>query len=109
MKIIIIFNILILGITEIDFVSLNPHIVDKFRVKHDFGAVQADGILYNIKSFGYSASSFQKFSGFDKNILEVHLKMPKFSLSGFYKATVEVLGFKINDEGPMALNFCEFL
>ncbi|KAL7024886.1 hypothetical protein ACKWTF_013236 [Chironomus riparius] len=97
------------GINEIDFPQHNPYLIGKFRIKHDFGAMQADGTIYDIKVFGFNDSTFLKFSGFDKNVLEIHFKMPKFSLSGFYKANAKVLDFHINDEGPLTLNFYDFI
>ena len=34
--------------------------------------------------------------------------VPKLSITGFYRATMTILGIQMKDEGSMALNFCEF-
>lgn len=79
--------------------------VDKIKINHNFGAIKANGVIYNVKVAGFSDATFQKFTGFDKNLLEIHINMPKTLLTMFYKANVVVLGAKINNEGPSTLKF----
>ncbi|KAL7024864.1 hypothetical protein ACKWTF_013224 [Chironomus riparius] len=97
------------GITEIDLQSLDPFIVDKVRLKHDYGIVKADGLMYNLKAFGFSSATIEKFSGFDKNLLEIHFKVPKLKYTGFYKAQGEVVGFPVGGIGSFTVNFYDFL
>lgn len=99
---------LILGITEIDLVSLNPFMLHKFPLKHDFGVITADVTIYNVVVLGFPNATFLKFSGFENNLLEIHVKMTKFTTSGTYKGAFNIMGFEFNDEGPTTLNFCKF-
>jgi len=77
-------------------------------LKHDYGALKADGLSYNIKGLGFSAAKIEKISGFDKNLLEIHIKVPKLKFIGFYKARGELLGFPLESVGSYTLNFCKF-
>ena len=101
-------SLIISGITEIDLQSLDPLIVEKVRLKHDYGIVKADGLTYNVKAFGFSSATIEKFSGFDKNLLEIHFKVPKLKYTGFYKARGEIVGFPVKGIGSYTLNFCKF-
>jgi len=96
------------GITEIDLQSLDPFVVDKIKVIHDYGVIKANGTVYNINLKGLSSSTIEKFSGFDKNLLEINFKTPKFNVKGWYSATGSVFGFPTQGEGIFTLNFCEF-
>ncbi|KAL7024870.1 hypothetical protein ACKWTF_013225 [Chironomus riparius] len=82
--------------------------VDKIKINHDYGAIKSNGTVYNIKLHGFATTTIQKISGFDKNLLEIYFKTPKFSFTGFYKANSDVLGFPINAEGNFLMNFYDF-
>ena len=82
--------------------------VDKIKIDHDYGVIKTNGTVYNIKLHGFATTTIQKISGFDKNLLEIYFKTPKFSFTGFYKAKYEVFGFPSNSEGSFLMNFCKF-
>ena len=77
-------------------------------MSYDFGVAKSDGICYNVKAFGYSNATIQKFSGFKENLLEIHYQVPKLSISGFYKSNINVFGFQMKNEGSININLCEF-
>jgi len=82
--------------------------INNIKLNHDYGAIKATGIVYNIKLKGFAMTTIHKISGFDKNLLEIHFKTPKFSFTGFYKANYEALGFPGRSEGSFLMNLCEF-
>ncbi|XP_070507618.1 circadian clock-controlled protein daywake-like [Chironomus tepperi] len=96
------------GITEIDLQSLDPFMVDKLKVLHDYGVIQGNGTLYNIKLYGLKTATIERIYGFDKNQLEIHFKVPKFHFKGLYKAQAYVFGFHSQGEGVFTLNFYDF-
>ncbi|XP_070491873.1 circadian clock-controlled protein daywake-like [Chironomus tepperi] len=96
------------GITEIDLVPLEPFMVDKIKLNHNIGAIKTKGNVYNVMLQGFATTTIESISGFDKNLLEIDFKTPRFSFSGFYKATSEVLGFPIVSEGKFLMNFYDF-
>ncbi|KAL7024873.1 hypothetical protein ACKWTF_013227 [Chironomus riparius] len=96
------------GITEIDLQSLDPFMVDKIKVDHDYGVIQANGTIFNINLRGLSTATVEKFSGFDKNLLEIHFKVLEFHFKGFYSATGVVFGYSSHDNGIFTLNFYDF-
>ena len=83
--------------------------VDKLKVVHDYGVIQANGTLWNINLSGLSAATIERIYGFDKNLLEIHFKVPKFHFKGYYKAMALVFGFQSQGEGIFTLNFCKFV
>ncbi|KAL7024880.1 hypothetical protein ACKWTF_013231 [Chironomus riparius] len=96
------------GITEIDLQSLDPFMADKLRVLHDYGVIQANGTLWNINLFGLKSGTIERIFGFDKNLLEIHFKVPKIHFKGLYKAQASVFGFHSEGEGIFTLNFYDF-
>ncbi|XP_070507619.1 circadian clock-controlled protein daywake-like [Chironomus tepperi] len=97
------------GITEIDLQSLDPFVVDKFKVLHDYGVIQANGTVYNIKLRGLRTATIERIFGFDKNLLEIHFKVPEFHFKGFYSASGVVFGFPSKSDGIFTLNFYDFV
>ncbi|XP_070507556.1 circadian clock-controlled protein daywake-like [Chironomus tepperi] len=97
------------GITEIDLPSLDPFIVDKVDLTHDYGVIKARGYMYNVKAHGYSAATIIKFSGIDKNLIELHFKVPVIKFTGFYKGRGELLSIPLQGTGPFTVNFYDFL
>ncbi|KAL7024879.1 hypothetical protein ACKWTF_013230 [Chironomus riparius] len=96
------------GITEIDLQSLDPFVVDKLKVLHDYGVIKANGTVYNINLKGLSSATIEKLLGFDKNLLEIHFKVPRLHVKGFYIATGSVFGIPSQAEGIFTLNFYDF-
>ena len=82
---------------------------DKLRVLHDYGVIQGNGTLWNINLFGLKAATIERIFGFDRNLLEIHFKVPKIHFKGLYKAQATVFGFHSEGEGIFTLNFCKFI
>ncbi|CAG9806932.1 unnamed protein product [Chironomus riparius] len=96
--------ILAIRITEMDLALLDPFIVDKVKLNHEYGVVKVNGTVYNIKLQGLATTTIQKLSGFDKNLLEIHYKNTKYTFTGFFKAKSEIFGFQLNTAGSFLLN-----
>lgn len=81
--------------------------VEKSRVVQRTGPVTVDGVSTNVSVTGYSKGKIEKIGGFDKDKLEIKVRVPHLNFKGKYKSVAEVLGISINGAGPFTVNFCK--
>lgn len=99
-----------LGDDKLSLLSLDPLKIDKMDIAQNGGnvSVQMDLKFRRAELLGISKSKVYKISGFkedpDKNILEVHFKMPLGTLVGKYDINGKMLILPINGRGNITLN-----
>ncbi|CAH1727534.1 unnamed protein product [Chironomus riparius] len=85
-----------------------PPDVEKCRINDEDCLVRSSNTVLRKYYNGLSAATVEKFSGFDKNLLEIHFKVSEFHFKGFYSATGVVFGYSSHDNGIFTLNFYDF-
>jgi hypothetical protein len=93
-------RILFQGKSEINLKPIDPLFVAHARVVEDSGPVRIDSTSTNSYISGFSKGTFEKFGGFDRNLLEAKIKTPRLNFNGTYKAISHVFGIPVNGGGP---------
>jgi Haemolymph juvenile hormone binding protein (JHBP) len=75
--------------------------------KGTFGPITVDGTASNMIYNGLSKGTLVKFSGFDKNLLNLKVTAPALNVNGSYKAKAVFIGIPINGDGKIVLNLSE--
>lgn len=98
---------IISGISEIDLAPLDPFYVDYIKIVQDAGIVKVRASANNTNILGFSKGKIDKFTGFNKDMPEIHIKASKLSFSGKYASIANVLGLSINGRGTYSTVFSE--
>lgn len=93
-------QILFLGFDEINIPTIDPLFVPYAKVVQRTGPVTIDSISTNSSIKGFSKGIIEKFRGFERNLMEIKIKVPKLEFRGTYKAKAYVLGIPVNGGGP---------
>ena len=90
--------------------SLDPFVVDEINFTHDYGSINVKkGNITNAQMRGLSSATIDKFSGFDKDLLEIQFKIPKSTFYGSVVAETNILFLPVTTDGTFVLNLCKYL
>jgi hypothetical protein len=75
------------------------------KIVQDSGIVTVRGHAKDSLIFGFSKGKFDKFSGFDKDLVEMKFKSPSVKVNGTFSAKSHVINLPINTSGAYTAIF----
>lgn len=85
--------------------SLDPLFNEYAEVRQKTGPVTVEGTSTNTVIRGFSKGRVEKITGFDRNRLEIRVKVPTLKFKGNYNSKANVIGIPISGSGPYNVIF----
>ena len=85
--------------------SIDPLNIDAMTVDQNSGPVKILVKLNNFDILGFSGAEIYKLSGFENDLIDLHMKLPFATLSGPYKINGNILILPVNGAGKVRLHF----
>lgn len=93
------------GSPDLALEPIDPFKIDAMTVDQSSGPVKILAQLTTFDILGFSGAKIYKLSGFENDLIDLHMKMPFATLTGPYKINGNILILPVNGAGKMRLHF----
>lgn len=93
------------GNSDLALEPIDPFKIDAMTVDQSSGPVNILAQLTRFDILGFSGAKIYKLSGFENDLIDLHMKMPFATLAGPYKINGNILILPVNGAGKMRLHF----
>ncbi|KAL7034087.1 hypothetical protein ACKWTF_007854 [Chironomus riparius] len=96
------------GNPDLALEPIDPLNIDAMTVDQNSGPVKILVKLNNFDILGFSGAEIYKLSGFENDLIDLHMKLPFATLAGPYNINGDILILPVNGVGKMRLHFKNF-